>query len=121
MCTTEPFLLPLLSTENTELIIHGCQYSRPEKTVIVSKNPLTHKFLDICINDEHLLRSNSKILNCSKCFKCLRTMVTLEHFNLLDLYTDVFDLGIYRSNKDDYISNLNENDPMEREILEIIK
>ena len=116
----DPIVLPLLCTENIEFISHGCQYTRPEKTLKVSENSLSYKYLDVCINAD-FVKTNNTFLNCSTCWKCLRTLTTLDYYKKLHHYENVFELNKYYKEKDKFLQTLNKNDPLQREIIELYK
>ena len=86
---TDPFAIHLLSTESTDCISTGCQYSRVEKTERLAELALSRRYLDVCVR-------SSDGTNCSGCWKCARTLLTLEILGLLDQYDQVFDLDEYR-------------------------
>ncbi|MGM0551524.1 MAG: hypothetical protein ACQESW_10620 [Bacteroidota bacterium] len=109
--------LPLLSTENIEFVSSGEQYTRVEKTKIVSEFPPSYRALDICANYE---RNYEK--NCSYCQKCLRTLYTLELLGKLDLYKEIFDVPAYHKAKNGYIEQLiQSNEHYELEIKALAK
>jgi hypothetical protein len=114
--STEPILIPFLSTENIEIILHGAQYSRLRKTNIISHNKLAHKYLDVCVHPNYYETIKEKI-NCSKCFKCLRTCATLDYYNSLYKFENVFDLEIYNKYKKEYLENLDTTNPYDRELM----
>ena len=116
----DPIVIPLLSTENIEFISHGCQYTRPEKTLKVSENTLSYKYLDVCINGKFVKKSNT-FLNCSTCWKCLRTLVTLDYYNKIQNYDNVFELKKYYKLKNNFLKNLKKKDPLQREVIELYK
>lgn len=86
----DPATVHLMSTESLESVSTGCQYTRVEKTRRVLDLPATRGFLNVCV---HPLPGGR---NCSRCFKCLRTMATLDLLGQLDSYEKVFDLAAYR-------------------------
>jgi hypothetical protein len=90
--------VPLLSTETTECISSGGQHTRVEKTEIISNMELTYRTLDVCVDPAH-----ARKINCSKCWKCLRTEFTLEIIGVLDRYKDAFDLAVYNKYRWMYI------------------
>jgi hypothetical protein len=94
---TDSIALPLISTSSLLLESHGLQYSRFDKTMLVAELPDSYASLDVCV-------SGSLGYNCSKCFKCLRTIAMLEIGGVLDRYTDVFDLDVYRRHRDTYLA-----------------
>ena len=88
----ESYLVPLIRTENLELIIDGCQYRRTQKTENIADWEIAQKYLNVCIN-------TIDGSNCSKCSKCMRTLIPLEAMGKLEKFTGVFDLGTYRKHK----------------------
>lgn len=90
----ESFYPHLVSTENFELVIDGCQYTRAEKTERISEWEIAQKYLNVCItpvNDGH---------NCSRCEKCMWTLIPLEAMGKLDNFNKVFDIDTYKKNTD---------------------
>jgi hypothetical protein len=90
-------MLPLLTTGQLRFISHGDQYTRVQKTVLAASIPLSHTSLNVCVNPP------ASGGNCSRCFKCLRTELTLEIAGLLEEYGSVFDLDVYRQKKKVYV------------------
>ncbi|WP_431800748.1 hypothetical protein [Halobacillus andaensis] len=91
------FNLSMLSTETTNLFSSCCTKTRVDKTRMVAEFKPSYKYLDVCV------RSNS---NCSTCYKCLRTLFTLELLGKLELYSSVFDLNKYYSERKLYIAKV---------------
>jgi len=111
MSILDPAVLHLLSTEATECVSVGCQYSRVEKTARIAELPITWRHLDVCIAE--------RVGNCSRCWKCCRTMLTLEMLGKLELYRGVFDLDIWKRNRVDFMGRVLARDfPLAREIVE---
>jgi hypothetical protein len=113
MAYSDPMAVHLLSTETTECISSGCQYSRVEKTRKVTEIELSYQYLNVCMR-------NSGANNCSTCPKCLRTLLTLEILGKENLYKNVFNFDKYRKIRNQYMSQvLRSNNTFEREILEV--
>lgn len=74
----------LLSSEATQCISAGGQHTRFEKTDIVSRHPVTFASLDVCVQPEVTNKTN-----CSRCWKCLRTSLTLSVLGRFELYSEV--------------------------------
>lgn len=114
---SDPFALHLLSTEVLDCISSGCQHSRVEKTRRVSELPSSNKWLNICVSP---VKQGE---NCSCCWKCNRTLITLELLDKIDDYKDVFDLEKWSWSKKWYIPevilNKKNNDPLIDEIREL--
>jgi hypothetical protein len=112
---SDPMAVHLLSTESTECISSGCQYSRVEKTMRVAEIRASYKYLDVCVSPE-------AAGNCSVCWKCARTILTLEILGRLGDYKAVFDLDKYRQIRSRYVTEvLSSSDPLQKEIVELAK
>ncbi|MBR8831077.1 MAG: hypothetical protein Cpurp_07730 [Chlorogloea purpurea SAG 13.99] len=110
----DPAAIHLLSTENTECISAGCQYSRVEKTLKVSEFEPSYRYLDVCVN------AVEDAENCSQCWKCARTLLTLEILGKHELYDRVFNLDKYYEIKTSYIQSLRDSSsPLTKEVIEL--
>lgn len=87
----DSYLIPLIQTERTELIVDGCQYRRVDKTKNIADWVIAQKYLNVC-----LLQKETDSTNCGKCSKCLRTLLTLEILGKLDDFSKVFDIEAYK-------------------------
>ncbi|WP_136707699.1 hypothetical protein [Agromyces sp. H66] len=106
------FLLPLLSTPSLTIESANPDLSRVEKTLALATNPFrTH--LDVCIDPDP-----QRIGNCSRCWKCVRTMFTLEVAGMLDEFTPVpFRLEPYREARSAFTAEILASDgPLLREL-----
>ncbi|NJL19687.1 MAG: hypothetical protein HC895_00865 [Leptolyngbyaceae cyanobacterium SM1_3_5] len=89
--------LPLLSTESLEAFSVGSEYTRVQKTLQVAEIEDSYQALDVCVRGDH------ESGNCSVCWKCMRTQLTLDIAGILDRYTNVFDLEAYQRQRSAYI------------------
>lgn len=106
----DPILLPLLSTPAIELRSVGGEHTRVTKTMLVAEMPPSWEALDVCVN-------SPDGGNCSGCWKCLRTLLTLDVGGVLDRYEPVFDLDVYRRHRADYLDTVAaSSDPLLAEI-----
>lgn len=80
-------ILPHLATESFQPIADGGNASRFDKTTAIATYAPTRKYLDVCGNPQTVSG------NCSTCFKCKRTMLTLDMLGLLNNFSGVFDLS----------------------------
>lgn len=110
----ESLLLPLLSTESTELIVSNPEMTRVAKEKFIFGHPLSQKYLYVCwkeirtnenpdsiyaqIKDEHL--------NCTRCDKCLRTLLAVDLLGYIDKYRNSFDVSYYYKVKNQYIAKV---------------
>lgn len=109
------YALDMLSTNDTKFFSSGEIHSRVEKTDIVSSHPLSYEHLNVCV---------SKNINCSRCHKCQRTLITLDLLGKLYLYNKVFDLNDYQIHRSKYFGMILgdwKNDLMKKEIYDSIK
>ncbi|MBW3020092.1 hypothetical protein KY334_02240 [Candidatus Woesearchaeota archaeon] len=76
---SNPLTDPMISTENFNVIHHGCDKTRIEKTIEIAKWPETYDNLRVCWD-------SIGTKNCGECSKCIRTMVTLHLIKSLSKY-----------------------------------
>jgi hypothetical protein len=95
----------VISSNSLEFHISGLFEDRIEKTKMIANNKITYDHLNVCLitPDNKDLKDNK---NCSKCIKCARTMVSLDILGHLDQYQKVFDLSIYKKNRNKYLAEL---------------
>lgn len=83
--------LNCFSNENLRIILEGGAYDRYEKTATIAKEPVAQNHLQVCTTNGDK--------NCNICFKCMRTILTLDTMGKLDEFSNVFDVDFYRNNK----------------------
>ncbi|MDQ0255357.1 hypothetical protein J2S74_002739 [Evansella vedderi] len=93
----DPFTLNMLSTESLHLFSSGVNRTRFEKTRMVAHYEPSYKYLNVCVKSAK---------NCSKCWKCLRTLLSLEIIGKLDNYGSIFNLNRYYKERARYISKV---------------
>lgn len=91
----------ILKTESFEMVSFGDMFSRFKKTWEIDKNPLCHKYLNICVKMGKERKQFNKI-NCSSCYKCIRTICSLDIMGSLSNYQTVFDLCAFYKNRARY-------------------
>ncbi|MEH7276441.1 hypothetical protein [Neobacillus vireti] len=104
--------LPLLSTENVNFYSAGSNYSRVQKTQMVSNFKISYKYLNVCL---------FKIKNCGRCLKCKRTLLTLDILGAIEKYRNVFNLDAFYKIKDSYIQEViasRNADPLYKDIYD---
>jgi hypothetical protein len=117
LALSDPMLIPTMATENIESILACAQYSRPEKVLRISKNPLTQKFIDVCVSPSRSWAGEKR--NCSSCEKCLRTLVTLDFYGMLPDFEPSFDLDVYKKHKGRYLKGLKNTKHFDLEIINL--
>lgn len=85
----ELLLLYTFSCPDFQVVAGGVKSERPEKTRAICEFATARKFLNVCLHPE-------RERNCGRCGKCMRTLLTLDMWNSLDLFRDVFDIDDYR-------------------------
>ena len=112
----DPVGIHLFSTENTEFISTGCEYSRVEKTEKVADLEDSYQYLDVCVD------ALEQAHNCSTCWKCARTLLTLEILGKQAHYSQVFDIDKFQRVREDYIQSiLTEKKPLEQEVIDLAR
>ena len=85
----DSYAIPLMESENLKLISDGCQYTRTEKTELISDWDIAQKYLYVC-------SGKKSIVNCCDCVKCRRTLLPLEAMGKLESFSRVFDISKYK-------------------------
>lgn len=98
----DSLILNLLSTESTTFHSSVAQFTRVQRTALISIHPETYNYLDICTSSK---KYNDGV-NCSQCNKCLRTALTLDLLGKLNLYKNVFHIDKYEQLKNNYIAHV---------------
>ena len=95
-----------LCTESFEVMIAGLYEDRIDKISTIASFLPSTRHLNVCIladSNMFLDLSKDQVRNCSRCFKCVKTMVAMETLGVLNEYSQVFDLDIYRSERMKYL------------------
>jgi hypothetical protein len=83
------------------LIEVGYEAIRFDKMRALADEPLTWDTLDVCVDAAYQLAAGpGEPINCSRCFKCVRAMLTLEHIGALERYHTQFDIGRMATERD---------------------
>ncbi|KIL49362.1 hypothetical protein [Jeotgalibacillus soli] len=93
----DTFTLNMLSTETISFFSSCSSLTRVEKTHMISKYALVQRYLNVCVKDG---------FNCGKCFKCLRTLLTLEIIGELEKYKTIFNMDEYFKVKSQFIADI---------------
>lgn len=89
--------LNCFSNGNITFYSEGMAKTRFEKTKFIIDNELVQNNLHVCVK---------KDTNCNVCFKCVRTLLTIDALGKLDRYNKVFDIDYYRKHKIFYYKRL---------------
>lgn len=108
----EDVVLSHLSNGTTFLYSDDASLSRFDKTEYVAKTDLAKSRLYVCLkeqikndhSDDNIVGSSK--LNCSRCEKCLRTLVTLDVLGCLNEFDSIFDLAYYQKIRYLFIAKL---------------
>ena len=129
----ENILFQNLSSENTEIMVSNPNMNRIEKTKYISGSDLAKKYLNVCLHDAMInedgneeYKQNISIdrINCSKCYKCRRTLLTLDVLGVVNEFGKVFNLSTYYKNRDKYVAfcmYTRHNDVYNEEIYELMQ
>ena len=123
----EPFLIPMLSTETTELVLASMNMRRSDKVAFIADDKIVQENLYVCLKEQ--IRNNPNLpnkyqgsyLNCGQCKKCRRTMLQLEILGKQDCFKEIFDYGKWDEEKGKYILAVvsgKDKDLMNRDLYE---
>ena len=108
----DPYLLPMLSTECTELISGSMNMRRSDKVKYIADDKIAQSNLYVCLKEQiinNLKNENNyygSYLNCGQCKKCLRTMLQLEILGKLDKFRGIFDSEKWPERREHYIAKV---------------
>ena len=110
MCDFASLLIPMLSTESTELIVADQDKNRIDKTAAIVDDPFAQRYLDVCWKRIRANRGDTQYMqfpfkNCTRCSKCIRTLLTLDILGYSENFRRVFDLDYFQRNRDEIIRN----------------
>jgi len=89
--------LQCFSTDVCRIMSDGMGLTRLMKLEEVVNYPPSYKYLNVCLKEGD---------NCSRCEKCVRTLLGIDVLGALDKYTHVFDIEYYKSHRMWYIQQL---------------
>lgn len=75
----------------------GGNIKRIDKTRLISSYKPAQKYLNVCVSSPH---------NDGVCFKCIRTLLSIDATGNVDDFNAVFDVKNYRANKSTYIRRM---------------
>lgn len=95
----------------------GAAILRRDKTAYLATYKPAHKYLNVCVN---------QVENDCTCFKCVRTLLTLDGLGVIDNFKDSFNVEYYKRHRKDYIKRLIyeskiSHDPLMEEIYPLFR
>lgn len=121
----------LFSTPNTDITITLPIQTRIDKTRMILNNPLSYEYLNVCWGYQYVDYGNKviekvkeKYLNCCRCDKCMRTMLTIDILGYKDKYSKIFDLEYYEKVKSKYLGKvigLKHKEQYYKEIVDLLE
>jgi hypothetical protein len=110
--------LDVFSTEGLKIFSEGTAFGRYDKTAHIVDFKPAHKYLQVCVS------GTGK--NCGHCFKCKRTLLTLDALGALEKFRKVFDIEAYKQSRNAYLRylyrvHIDHSDHMLSEVYDILK
>lgn len=110
----ESLLAPLISTNNTEIIIANPDMTRIDKTKYIINDYLAQRYLYVCWKEliankwpnSEIAKIKDKYQNCTRCDKCKRTLLALELLCGIDGFENLFDIAYWNEIKHQYIAKV---------------
>lgn len=99
----EPLVLQLISTDYVKFYASSMHLSRTEKTKQILDLDVTTQFLDVCT------KNPTNKINCSLCYKCERTMMTLDAYGRLNDFYHLFNLARWKRRRASYIQKVKDS------------
>lgn len=125
----ENSLTQRLSSHSTNILVAEANLNRVEKTKIVANSDLARDYLYVCAADIYNEKFNSGYKkdtapNCSRCIKCVRTMMTLDLLGYRDKFSKRFDFAKYDKEFKNHIQDIATKkgyDHFSREVYELMQ
>ena len=92
------FSLDAFSTAGLKIYSEGAAYGRYDKTAHIVDFEPAQKYLQVCVSGTGS--------NCGYCFKCRRTLLTLDALGELNKFSKVFDIDAYKRNRKGHLRYL---------------
>lgn len=86
-----------ISINSLKVYSAGGNIKRIDKTKALCEYPPAYKYLNVCVR-------SSK--NDGTCFKCVRTLLSIDAVGNISDFKDVFDVGLYKRNRKKYIQEM---------------
>ena len=90
---SSPVIDPLYSSSDLAIVHDGSTFTRVEKTGAIAQSEAALSVINVCDN----LVPGHGYRNCSRCQKCLRTMITLDLFDSTGDRCPAFDWSSYKT------------------------
>lgn len=107
--------MPLLGSDNLEVVPAGSSMDRVDKTIYLSDFKPAFDNLMVCWRGRD---------NCGECEKCVRTLVALDFIGALDNFRNSFDIDKYKKDKKRHLYQVvgySSRDPFFRELCDYAK
>ncbi len=109
MCNIAPTISVSLGWTGMPLLEIGYETARWEKLLAVAEMPESYTTLDVCVNGPYQLAAGpDDPINCSTCSKCLWVLLALDRMGHLERYRAVFDLDVFRADRDASLADVEE-------------
>ncbi|WP_135058891.1 hypothetical protein [Paracoccus salipaludis] len=103
----DSILLSLITTTQLRFISSGAGSDRIKKTALLSNDKDAQHMLDVCVTPTPRRSTLVGVgRNCSRCWKCYRTMVTLDALGRLEEFRAVFDVDRYFQHREAIFSQV---------------
>lgn len=107
--------LQIVSLNHLKFYSTGMEYTRLEKTQVISSNPLAMKHLQVCLD---------LVGNCGNCKKCIRTLTQLDVIGCIELAKDCFDIEKFEKSRTKFYGKVfseRTSDDFSKETLKYMK
>jgi hypothetical protein len=112
----------LITPTPISISILGWDATRIEKTARLGGSEMARRLLDVCTDQSYQADLVSgEPINCGRCGKCVRTMLTLDHFGDLQAFASQFPVERFRRDRQTLIHQLGmRSHPVDRAVFDLI-
>ncbi|WP_418983913.1 hypothetical protein [Alistipes sp.] len=90
-------LLGVASVNGVRFYSTGASFTRMEKTRVINSYERAYDFLNVCVAEP---------VNDNKCFKCVRTLLSLDAWGGVERFRKAFDVDFYKRNRPLYLRRM---------------
>lgn len=104
----EAMLTQRLSNAHTNILVAEHDLDRVQKTKMLACNPLARKHLYVCLaeilneQEGYDRYTRNGVPHCTECYKCLRTIGTLDLLGVADDFASRFDIAKWKALREQY-------------------
>ncbi len=97
-------IIASIAPPQVDISVLGWDADRIAKTASLSDDTLAQRYLDVCTDQSYQAScGDDQPVNCGRCAKCVRTMLTLDGVGSIEAFSIQFPMDHYRQDRGEMI------------------